>query len=441
MPRSLNRQLLRHLCGSAALSEGGDMPDGRLLEKFISRRDEDAFQALVRRHGPMVFGVCRRILRQEQDAEDAFQATFLVLARKASSLRRREQLANWLYGVAYRTALDARRRTFRQRAKEQQVEDMPQPTSKPDELWHDLRPVLDDELSRLPDRYRLPIVLCDLEGRTRKEAARHLGVPAGTLSNRLAAARQTLARRLTRRGLALAGPTLAAVLAAERSASAGVPAALVVSIARAATGVAAGGAAVAAVPASVAALTEGVMKAMFLSKLKTTTAVLLLVGFLGAAAAGLAFRADAQEQPTPRRTAGGSQAVPAPDQRPELEKELREIRAELGKMRAEIDKLKEQLGQPGTGRKPVPAEKDGKDKVVKVYPVSDLVNPDETDDLVQLISKTIEPKNWTPTGASIHFFAKIDGLVVSQTPENHVRVQALLDSLRKGKAELKRKQD
>src|SRR5207244_3033628 len=141
------------------------------------RRDEAAFEALVRRHGPMVLGVCLRVLRRHADAEDAFQATFLVLARKAASVVPREMLPNWLYGVAQQTAVRARAAAARRRAREKQVTHTPEPAAKPPAPWDDLEPLLDEELSKLPDKYRVPVVLCDLEGKTRKQAAGQLGWP------------------------------------------------------------------------------------------------------------------------------------------------------------------------------------------------------------------------------------------------------------------------
>ena len=166
--------------------------DGRLLARFLSARDEAAFAALVRLHGPMVYGVCRRLLRHAQDAEDAFQAAFLVLVRKARSVPAYGSVGGWLHGVAYRTALEARTANARRRARERQVEDPPHPMVGPEEP-QDWRPLLDRELSRLPEKYRTAVVLCDLEGRSRREAALRLGVPEGTLSSRLAAARRMLA--------------------------------------------------------------------------------------------------------------------------------------------------------------------------------------------------------------------------------------------------------
>jgi RNA polymerase sigma factor (sigma-70 family) len=282
MPTSPIQGVLGHLRRSALLDEGGAVTDGHLLGEFISRRDEAAFTCLVRRHGPMVLGVCQRLLRHRQDAEDAFQATFLVLARKAGSVQPRDRVASWLYGVAYRTALEARRLAARRRARERQVEEMPQPAVAPEDPGQDLRLVLDEELSRLPGKYRLPVVLCDLEGRTRKETALQLGVPEGTLSNRLAAARRLLARRLFRRGVTLSASVTAAALSPE------VPAALAAATVKAA--VAPGGVATVVVSANVAALTKGVLKAMFLSKLKVASAVLVLAGALGGV--GAAFLHD-----------------------------------------------------------------------------------------------------------------------------------------------------
>jgi RNA polymerase sigma factor (sigma-70 family) len=259
---------------TALLRDGGGLTDGQLLEAFAVRRDEAAFEALVRRHGAMVLGVCRRVLRNGHDAEDAFQATFLVLARKAASVRQRELVGNWLYGAAYRAALEARAAT--RRAKETSVRDLPEPrAADAEDGWRELRPLLDKELNRLPDKYRVPVVLCELEGRTRKEVARQLGIPEGTLSSRLAAARKMLARRLGRHGRGLSVAAVTAALA-QGGASACVPAPLVESAVRQA---AAGG----DISARVASLTEGVLKAMLLTKLKIVGVLLLVAALAGAA--------------------------------------------------------------------------------------------------------------------------------------------------------------
>src|SRR5262245_52777748 len=177
-----NRQLTSVLdrLRQAALRHGGTgLTDSELLEGFIARGDEAAFEALVRRHGPMVLGVCQRILRNEADAEDAFQATFLVLARKASCVRPRGMVGNWLYGVAHNTARNAKAMNRRRRQKEREAGTMPKQAA-PEEVWGELQALLDQELPALPDKYRAPIILCDLEGKTLREAARQFGWPQGT---------------------------------------------------------------------------------------------------------------------------------------------------------------------------------------------------------------------------------------------------------------------
>jgi RNA polymerase sigma-70 factor (ECF subfamily) len=216
-----------------ALGGAGGPTDSALLESFLSRRDEAAFAALVRRHGPMVLGVCRRVLGNHHDAEDAFQATFLVLARKAASLRARDLLGNYLYGVAYRTALRARAMNARRRVHEQKAREAARVEAPAGDPWDELLPLLDRELAGLPERYRAAVVLCDLQGVTRREAARRLNLPDGTLSGRLTTARKLLARRLARYGLAVPGGALAAALS-ERTASACVSRVLVAATARAA---------------------------------------------------------------------------------------------------------------------------------------------------------------------------------------------------------------
>jgi RNA polymerase sigma factor (sigma-70 family) len=179
--------------------------DADLLKQFIEQRDESAFATLVRRHGAMVLGVCRRVVQNPHDAEDAFQATFLILVRKAAALARRELLANWLHGVAYHTALKARAAAMKRRARERQVTAVPEVAAREVDLWStELRALLDQELGRLPEKYRVAVILCDLEGKTRKAAARLLGCPEGSLSSRLARARALLAKRLARRGWAVA---------------------------------------------------------------------------------------------------------------------------------------------------------------------------------------------------------------------------------------------
>jgi RNA polymerase sigma factor (sigma-70 family) len=269
------------------------LSDGQLLARFAVGRDEVAFARLVRRHGPMVLGVCRRVLQHRQDAEDAFQATFLILARKAGSVLNREAVGSWLYRVAYRTAGEARAMRARRRAKERQVDQVPQPVVQAAEV-HDWRPILDHELSRLPQKYQAAIVLCDLEAKSRKEAAQQLGIAEGTLSSRLASGRGLLAARLARRGVTLGAGGLVATLSAGVL-SAHVPGSLVSDTAKAAALVAAGQ--LAAVSTPVAVLMKGALKTMLMARLK------LVVGlFVGAVltlgAGGVAYQTvSAQNAP------------------------------------------------------------------------------------------------------------------------------------------------
>ena len=252
--------------------------DAQLLGWFVPAQDEAAFAAILHRHGPMVLGVCRRVLVHDADAEDAFQAAFFILARRAAPVAKRESLASWLYGVAYRTALEARTARCRRRARETPMQELPHPQVDAAEV-QDWRPLLDEELGRLPEKYRVVIVLADLEGTTRKELARLLGVPEGTMSSRLATARRMLAERLTRRGVALSGSALAAALAAEK-ARAGVSVALALATAKAAVQFAAGHAAALATPAAV--LSMGVFTAMLMTKLKLVVATAMVGTVLGA---------------------------------------------------------------------------------------------------------------------------------------------------------------
>jgi RNA polymerase sigma factor (sigma-70 family) len=289
--------------------DGAGVSDGELLTRFLKDRDEAALAVLVQRHAGMVWGVCRRLLRSHHDAEDAFQATFLVLVRKASSIVPREMVANWLYGVAHTTAVRLRASAARRGVRERQVADMPEPYAR--EARDDaLLPLLDDELSRLPERFRVMIVLSDLEGKTRKEVARQLAIPEGTVASRLDRARGMLAKRLARHGLSVSGAALAAVLG-HQAASASAPAAVVASTIETVSLLAAGcGTARGLTSATVWALEEGVRRTMFLTKLKTMAAVFLVVGAV-ALAFGLA--ATGKAQPEAQANAGPK----APSDQPE----------------------------------------------------------------------------------------------------------------------------
>jgi RNA polymerase sigma-70 factor (ECF subfamily) len=273
--------------------DGGGLSDGQLLELFIAERDEAAFAALVRRHGPMVLRVCRHVVGDVHDADDAFQATFLVLARKARSVDPRDAVGNWLCGVAFRTGQAARAARLRRQTRERRLVELPHPATPPP-AEPDFLPLLDRELNRLPEKFRLPIILCGLEGRGRREVAAQLALPEGTLASRLDTARRLLAKRLARRGIAISGA--AAALARPKDGLAAPPE-LVTAAARAA---------LTQPPGPVAALASGVLRAAPWMRAKVAAAVLSVA----ALAVGAGF--------VPWRAAfPGPEAVAvAPDQAP-----------------------------------------------------------------------------------------------------------------------------
>ena len=292
MPSTHLSELVTRL-GRRRPGAGQDTPDADLLGRFVATRDGEAFAELVRRHGPVVFGVCRRVTGDHHLAEDAFQAVFVVLAAKAAVVRPRDAVAAWLHGVAVRTALRARTAAGRRRRREVPTAVLPEPTCPPRAEPDDAIAILDQEIAALPERFRLPVVLCELEGRERAEVAGRLGVPAGTLSSRLAAARKVLAGRLRTRGVVLSAAAFGSVFS--RGAAA-VPTALTGRAVRAAVDPA-------SVSASVASLSSGVMRTLFLHRL--TAAASLASVFAAAALAG-ALLAGPRPEP----------ALPAPTQPP-----------------------------------------------------------------------------------------------------------------------------
>jgi RNA polymerase sigma factor (sigma-70 family) len=309
--------------GSASLARGGaDLTDGQLLSSFLEHRNTAAIGELVSRHGPMVWRVCRRILRDDHDAEDAFQATFLVLVRRAGVISPGDMVANWLYGVAYQTAVKARMMAAKRRAREKQVKIMPE---RVDMIDHDIlgedHAILDQELNRLPEKYRTAIVLCDLEGMTGKDAARRLRLPAATVSTRLARARAMLARRLARRGLAITGGAVTAMLSRD-AATAAMPPAIARLTVKAASLIASGKFPTAAlVSSNVSILTEGVIRTMLLTKLKIASACVFAI----ALAAGIAVLSSPRQQvyaiespqdPMAVKPATRPVARPIPDRKP-----------------------------------------------------------------------------------------------------------------------------
>jgi RNA polymerase sigma factor (sigma-70 family) len=272
--------LLAFIRRIAALRTPCDLTDGELLQRFAVQGDQWAFAALMHRHGPMVLGVCRSILQNVQDAEDAFQATFLVLVHRSRAVVKPDSVASWLHGVAYRLALKARAEAARRRTHEKQA--VTAPTREPQEevIWRDLRPILHEEVDRLPERYRLPVVLCYLEGKTNEEAAQLLGWPKGTVQSSLARARERLRARLARRGLALTTALLGTLLL-QKAASAAVSAALAKSTLKAALLFAAGPGASSTIAAPVLAYVEGMLQATLVAKLKFPAVLLLVLAAAG----------------------------------------------------------------------------------------------------------------------------------------------------------------
>jgi RNA polymerase sigma factor (sigma-70 family) len=268
--------------------------DGELLERFVAHHEEAAFAELLLRYGPLVLGVCRRILNNPEDAEDAFQATFLILIRRAAALDKRGSLGSWLYTVAYHTALKARTAAARRREEERQVRSTVKPSGEPSDC--ELRPILDEELYRLPEKYRTPLVLCYLQGKTTAEAADHVGCPKGTLLARLARAREQLRGRLARRGLALTAAALATAVS-QQAGLAAVPLTLSDATLKSALLLVAGeGIAASAASTRVAALTEGVLHTMFAIKVKYLTAVCFVLTLVLGSAGWLAYRTAAADR-------------------------------------------------------------------------------------------------------------------------------------------------
>jgi RNA polymerase sigma factor (sigma-70 family) len=272
--------------------------DSRLLERWVAQRDEAAFEVLLWRHGPMVLSLCRRLLRDPPEVEDAFQATFLMFVRKAGTIRQRESVGSWLYKVAYRVAIRARSIAGRRRQRERPEVDVPVFDLGANAVWRDLRPVLDEEVHRLPERYRSPFVLCCLQGRTNAEAAVELGCPVGTILSRLAWARNRLRRRLQGRGITLGSTGLALLLAGD-AARASVPPTLARSTLKAGLGYVAGNLQAGSVSPGVISLAEGVMRTMFLKKWQTAAVAVLFLGLLSSS--GLYHVLSAQEPAEPPR--------------------------------------------------------------------------------------------------------------------------------------------
>jgi RNA polymerase sigma factor (sigma-70 family) len=318
MVKPTSSAVLQFIRGVAEDERLRNLPDPELLRRFP--HDRAAFNTLLRRHGPIVLDVCRSVLGNETDAEDAFQATFLILARKAHSIRKTKSLASWLYGVAYRTALKARAKAVTRRRHEAGMSQW-LPSQADDLSWREVRSVVHDELNALPERFRAPLVLCYLEGRTQEVAAAQLGVTRRTFRDRLNTACALLRARLVSRGL---GPAALVTVAGWPAAtvSASVPLTLVQSTFKAVTHVAAAqAAATVLIPGTVAAVTKGGVRAMFLSKpMKVTTLLLVLAALSGAA--GLVYKTHAQ---SPADTPDDKNANARPVQEPPKNRETRQL--------------------------------------------------------------------------------------------------------------------
>ncbi|HTU93448.1 MAG TPA: sigma-70 family RNA polymerase sigma factor, partial [Gemmataceae bacterium] len=311
---------LHHWLGSTATPAD----DARLLERFVRQRDEDAFAELVSRHCPLVFGLCRRLLGNVQDAEDVFQATFLVLARKAATIRKPESLSCWLHGVAYRLALKAKTEANKRRIHEHQVPPLRE-TEAVELSWREVRGLLDEELQRLPEKQRLPLMLCYLEGLTQDEASRRLGWPRDTLKRRLEAGRERLRVCLTQRGVTFGAGLFAAALTDSATKGA-------VSTTLGNTTVQASiqfvtneTAALAATPAAL--LAKGALQTMFMTKLKIASVVVLLLACAGFGASQLAQRRSSPQ------TAAANKEADRPKASADNANVVDEVEAELRKMR------------------------------------------------------------------------------------------------------------
>lgn len=385
MPSSPLGKYLTHLRGILARQEGAEDTDGQLLERYLSQSDECAFEMLLLRHGPMVLGVCRRVLGNSHDAEDAFQATFLVLVRRADSIMPRERVGGWLHGVAYRTALEARRSRARRRRKEALV--IPRAPSS-DDVAAEWGPVLDCELSRLPINYRLPLILCDVQGLTRKEAAYKLGLAEGTVSSRLSRGRELLARRLKRHGLGVSVTAAAAL--ADGAAMANVPTPLIRSTVKAALLTAAGQSAAArTVAAGAVVLMERMVRNMAMLKLKFAAAILFGACIL----MGFSYHGLAEQGP---KQAGGTGETPVPNAVKASDVVLARAEREATEQEKRAVSVKE---MPPVVVRTVPQSGDTQ------------VDADKVKEIRVTFSKDMIDKSWSWTQISQETFPKSDGEV------------------------------
>jgi RNA polymerase sigma factor (sigma-70 family) len=349
--------VLRGLDGLFGLGTTTGLAEGRLLERFVARRDETAFEAIVARHGPMVWGVCRRTLRDQNDAEDAFQATFLILARRAGAIRQRDRLGGWLHGVAHRVATRARRDASR-RASSTLPADLAGMDQPQDADYHERIALLHEEINRLPGKYRDPIVLCHLEGCTHDEAAARLGWSVGTVRGRLARGRDRLRDRLTRRGLERADVAgLAAATGAAPGASLVVPGWLAESTIKAAIRFAVEHQAALVLNAQGAAWVERGLRAMILKQAKLVVLLIVTTVVVSAGVGALAFAQERRSKAeAPRHKVTGQtvdlDGLPdielvssdvAAERRERIAAEIADGEANLDLLQMDVDQEKERI--------------------------------------------------------------------------------------------------
>jgi RNA polymerase sigma factor (sigma-70 family) len=413
-------EIVGHLRRVVLRFDGAGQTDGKLLGSFIEGRDEAAFEALVRRHGPMVLGVCRRILRHEEDAQDAFQAIFLVLVRKAASVVPRERVGNWLYGVAQQTAVRVRAMNAKRWGREKQVTVMPDVAK---EHRDDLTHLVDQELSRLPEKYRVAIVLCDLEGRTRKEVGKQLGWPEGSVSTRLSRGRAMLAKRLAKHGLVFSGEALAVSLS-QNVASACLPPSLVSTTVKAATVIAASQlAANTLVSAKVAAITQGVLTSMLLTKLKTVAVVSFMVCVL-AVGVGARFPsgqtlAEPTQQPIERKAGPAANAILVDVGKKPISEECN-LRLEM--LEKKIRALENQIHFVAKAIKPTAAQRADK-KEVRIFTLGKLKAEEVAYTIEKLFSQDVH--------GSIAVSSNTNTIIVYAYPEDLKITERVISCLEK----------
>jgi RNA polymerase sigma factor (sigma-70 family) len=316
------QSVFRHVRELLQASNSQPVSDRELLDRFVSAGDQDAFALLLERHGPKVMGVCRHLLRDTHRADDAFQATFLVFVRKAGTIRKRQSVGSWLYGVAFRTALKARTRAQRIQAYERQVDPMPTSDFRAEALEHDVRPMVLEEIHRLPEKYQAPVLLCYFDGKSEQEAAEELRWPAGTVRARMARARELLRSRLARRGLALSTAQLVVLLAGD-SLPAAVPVALVNSTLEAVGLLVAGQSVVPAlISAEAATLAAGVLKSMWIAKLRIGASLVMVVAALGLAVGVMTHAAQTESDESASKT-----EAPPRSEEPKLRASLKHFSA------------------------------------------------------------------------------------------------------------------